>query len=69
MARVRGQAPRGQRLRAAVPHGHWKTTTFVVGLCQDGIVAPFVLDEPINRHSFAPMWPACSCPTCGRATS
>ena len=52
MARTRGRAPRGQRLRAAVPHGHWKTTTFVAGLRQDGIVAPFVLDGPINRNSF-----------------
>ena len=52
MARTRGRAPRGQRLRAAVPHGHWKTTTFVAGLRQDGIVAPFVLDGPINRDAF-----------------
>jgi transposase len=52
MARRCGRAPRGQRLRAAVPHGHWKTTTFVAGLRQDGIVAPFVLDGPINRHAF-----------------
>ena len=52
MARTRGRAPRGQRLRAAVPHGHWKTTTFVAGLRQDGIVAPFVLDGPINRQAF-----------------
>ena len=52
MVRTRGRAPRGERLRAAVPHGHWKTTTFVAGLRQDGIVAPFVFDGPINRHSF-----------------
>ena len=52
LARTRGRAPRGQRLRAAIPHGHWKTTTFVAGLRRDGIVAPFVLDGPINRHSF-----------------
>mgnify|MGYP001567150016 FL=1 len=52
MARTRGRAPRGERLRAAVPHGHWKTTTFVAGLRQDGIVAPFVLDGPINRDAF-----------------
>jgi transposase len=52
MARLRGRAPRGQRLRAAVPHGHWKTTTFVAGLRQDGIVAPFVLDGPMNRRAF-----------------
>jgi transposase len=52
MARPRGRAPQGQRLRAAIPHGHWKTTTFVAGLRQDGIVAPFVLDGPINRQAF-----------------
>jgi transposase len=52
MARTRGRAPRGQRLRAAIPQGHWKTTTFVAGLRQDGIIAPFVLDGPINRHAF-----------------
>ena len=52
MARTRGRAPRGERLRAAVPHDHWKTTTFAAGLRRDGIVAPFVLDCPINRHSF-----------------
>ena len=52
MARTRGRAPRGRRLRASVPHGHGKTTTFVAGLRQDGIVAPFVLDGPINRDAF-----------------
>jgi transposase len=52
MARMRGRAPRGQRLRAAIPYGHWKTTTFVAGLRQDGIMAPFVLDGPINRRAF-----------------
>ena len=52
MARRCGRAPRGQRLRAGVPHGHWKTTTFVAGLRRSGIVAPFVLDGPINRETF-----------------
>ena len=52
MARRYGRAPKGERLRAAVPHGHWKTTTFVAGLRSDGIVAPFVLDGPINRAAF-----------------
>lgn len=52
MARRYGRAPRGQRLRASVPHGHWKTTTFVAGLRLTGIVAPFVLDGAINRHAF-----------------
>ena len=52
MARLRGRAPRGQRLRVAVPHGHWKTTTLIAGLRRDGIIAPFVLDGPINQDAF-----------------
>ena len=52
MARTRGRAPRGERLRAAIPHGHWKTTTFVAGLRLTGMVAPMVLDGPINGHAF-----------------
>ena len=52
MARLRGRAPRGQRLRAGIPKGHWKTTTFVAGLRLTGMVAPFVLDGPMNRPAF-----------------
>ena len=52
MARTHGRAPRGQRLRAAIPHGHWKTTTFVAGLRTSGMVAPMVLDGPINGELF-----------------
>ena len=52
MARRYGRAPRGERLRVGVPHGHWKTTTFVAGLRQTGMIAPMVLDGPINGVSF-----------------
>jgi transposase len=52
MARRYGRAPRGRRLRVGVPHGRWKTTTFVAGLRRHGLVAPFVLDGPINRAAF-----------------
>ncbi len=52
MARTRGRAPRGERLRAAIPRGHWKTTTFVAGLRNTGMVAPMVLDAPINGIAF-----------------
>ena len=52
MARIRGRAPRGERLRMAIPHGHWKTTTFVAGLRNSGVVAPMVLDGPINGAVF-----------------
>lgn len=52
MARPHGRAPRGERLRAAIPHGHWKTTTFVAGLRNRGMIAPLVLDGPINGELF-----------------
>lgn len=52
MARLRGRAPRGERLRAALPHGHWRTTTFVAGLRLSGVDAPMVLDGPINGEIF-----------------
>jgi putative transposase len=52
MAPLRGWAPRGQRLRAKVPYGHWKTMTFLAAPRHDRIDAPWVLDGPINGESF-----------------
>lgn len=52
MARLRGRAPKGQRCRAAVPHGHWKTTTFVAGLRLSGFDATMLLDGPMNADGF-----------------
>ena len=52
MARLRGRALRGERCRASVPHGHWKTTTFVGGLRLSGMTAPMVLDGPMNGVAF-----------------
>ena len=52
MARLRGRAPKGERCRAAIPHGHWKTTTFVAGLRLTGRTAPMVLDGPMNGPAF-----------------
>lgn len=52
MARTHGRCVRGARLRMAVPHGHRKTTTLVAGLRLDGMVAPMVLDGPINGDWF-----------------
>jgi transposase len=40
MARLHRRAPRGERLRAAIPHGHWKTTTFVGALRLTGMTVP-----------------------------
>ena len=52
MARRYGRAPRGVRLRAAVPHGHRKKTTLVAGLRLSGVTAPQLLDGSINGESF-----------------
>ncbi|SIQ16600.1 Transposase [Rhizobium sp. RU35A] len=52
MTRTRGWCQRGEPLIAKVPHGHWKTLTFLAGLRSDSIVAPFVLDGPINGIAF-----------------
>jgi transposase len=52
MTRRYGRSRRGTRLVASVPHGHWKTATFVAGLRQDGITAPFVIDGPMNGEWF-----------------
>lgn len=52
MARLRGWAPRGERCRASVPHGHWKTTTFTAGLRLSGVAAPMLLDGPMYGLAF-----------------
>jgi transposase len=52
MAPLRGWSRRGQRLSAHLPHGHWKTLTFVAALRHDRIDAPCVFDGPINGRCF-----------------
>ena len=52
MAPLRGRGPRGQRLTARVPHGHWKTLTFIAALRVDRVDAPWVIDGPINGELF-----------------
>jgi transposase len=63
MTRLRGRCPRGKRLVAKVPHGHWKMTTFVAGLRQDGMIAPFVVDAPMNGEIFLTYLEQCLAPT------
>ncbi len=63
MARLRGRCRRGERLVAAVPHGHWKTMTFVAGLRHDAITAPFVIDRPMNGAVFTLWVTRCLVPT------
>ena len=52
MARRHGRAPRGERCRAPVPHGHWMTTTFVGALRREGMTAPMVLDGAMHGAAF-----------------
>ena len=62
MARLRGRAPKGEHLRAAIPHGHWKTTTFIGALRLSRLTAPMVLDGAHQQRLV-------SSPACTRATS
>lgn len=52
MARMYGRAPRGERCRAPVPHGHWNTTTFVGALRLSGVTAPMTLGGAMNGAAF-----------------
>ena len=52
MTRLRGRCPKGQRLLAKAPFGHWKTQTFVAGLRCGALTAPFVIDAPMNQCIF-----------------
>jgi len=52
MARLYGRSKRGERCRAAIPHGHWKSTTFVGALRRTGMTAPMVLDGAIHGAAF-----------------
>lgn len=52
MARLRGRSVRGERCRAPVPHGHWKTTTFVGALRLSGMTAPMTLDGAMTGIAF-----------------
>ena len=52
MTRLRGRSPRGKRLVADAPFGHWRTQTFIAGLRCGALTAPWVLDGAMNREAF-----------------
>jgi transposase len=66
MVRLRGRCPRGERLIGHVPQGGWKTITFVAALRHNKMVAPMVLDGPINGASFVAYIEQCLAPTLKR---
>lgn len=61
MVRLRGRCPRGMRLIDHVPHGHWKMITFVAGLRRRAMVAPWVLDGPMNATTLRSLSQRMSC--------
>lgn len=63
MTPIRGWAPRGHKLVARAPFGHWRTLTFLAVLRHDRIDAPCVLDGPINGQSFIALVEQCLVPT------
>jgi hypothetical protein len=69
MAPLTGWAPRGTRLVTKVPHGHWKTMTFLAALRHDRVDAPWLLDGPIDGESFKTCARRFSFPRLNRATS
>jgi transposase len=52
MTRLRGRSLRGERLHARAPFGHWGTQTFIAGLRHSEVIAPWVIDKPIDRTAF-----------------
>ena len=62
MARLYGRAPRRERCVAAVPHGHWQTSTFIAALRCDGLGAPFLIEGAVNADVFTAYLRAVLCP-------
>lgn len=63
MARTHGRAPKGERCVAAVPHGHWQSTTFIAGLRINALTAPMVLDGAMDGAAFRGYVRQFLCPT------
>jgi transposase len=63
MTPMRGRSPRGERCIASVPHGHWKTTTFIAALRHDTLTAPMVADGPMDGALFLAYVRTFLCPT------
>lgn len=69
VARRYGRGPRDERLPAIVPHGHWKTTTSIAGRSCFGMMAPWVLDEPMNGKCVGGALYMLNAQVCRRSTS
>ena len=63
MVRLYGRAPCGVRLVDHVPFGHWETLTFVSALRRNGLVAPILIEGPMNGELFPADVEQCLVPT------
>lgn len=63
MTRRFGRSPKGKRLVDKIPHGHWKTTTFIAALRLSGVSAPFLLDSAMDGDCFLLYVDKILCPT------
>jgi transposase len=66
MVRLSGRCPRGERLVGCVPHGDWKTITFVAALRHNGITAPFMIEGAMTGEIFLAYVEQCLVPTLKR---
>ena len=66
MTRLYGRCPRGERLVAPVPFGHWKTVTFVAALRHNGLTAPMIIDGAMNGEAFLAYVEQCVVPSLKR---
>jgi transposase len=66
MARLRGRAPRGERVIGRVPLGEWKTITYVAALRHNGLTAPMVIEGPMTGEVFRAYVEQCLVPTLRR---
>ncbi len=62
MARLYGRAPVGRRCVAAVPHGHWQSSTFIAALHQEKITAPFLIEGAVDAEVFTAYLQHVLCP-------
>jgi transposase len=53
LTRLRGRAPRGERLQMDAPFGNWGTQTFIAGLTAEGLIAPWVIKGAMDGPAFA----------------
>ena len=52
MTRLRGRAPKGQRLHARAPQGRWQTTTMIGAIRLDGSTACMTLNGATDTDVF-----------------